>query len=61
MEKEWNLSDKLSSLGSYEFYEIDDVKKFIKRLKSVIRRQKGDLEKQKLIKNIDKLAGEELI
>ena len=61
MVDEFNLSEKIYANG---FPSCDlnskDVKEFIRRIKNMVRRQKGDVEKWKINENIDKLAGEKL-
>ena len=58
MEKEFNLSEKII-LYNYAI-EVDDVKEFINKLKEEFR-YSALFTGKFIIKEIDKLAGEELI
>ena len=72
--KEWNLSDKISfdscppldPEGSFGYFENEDVREFIKRLKELsvpMYTAYGDtsIDYEEFYKLIDKLAGEKLI
>ena len=57
--EEFNLSEKLRGSKTYGYYDEEDVKEFIKRLKKMIDFGGGVIERL-IHSQIDKLAGDKL-